>query len=215
MIKGMNQKGFTLIELMLAMSLFSIIFILSTAGFIGINRTYTRGALKKQLSETTQRLTDNISGILSVPQGASPELCTTSGASCPDDNYNRLCFTGVRYVWPRPIGNNPGGLHVDNKDCEETFNTNAAREIVDSRFVVEDLKASAVIGSRDLYYIKGVLHTADMNALRTTSSDTTADRSAASFDPYSLRCKGSSAGLLVQSCAVEQFDTIVASRGSI
>ena len=41
-IKLNNSEGFTLIELMLAMTIFSAVMVVATVGFIGMNRTFNR-----------------------------------------------------------------------------------------------------------------------------------------------------------------------------
>ena len=64
MNKILNSKGFTLIELMLAMALFTTVLVITTVGFIGINRTFSKGLVRKQLSESVQRTTEDITRTL-------------------------------------------------------------------------------------------------------------------------------------------------------
>lgn len=215
MKRKLTSSGFTLIELMLAMTIFSLIFILTTVGFVGVNRTYTRGAIKKQLSESVQNVSDELSAALRVPQPTQPTHCISGGDSCPAGSLNAICMTGVRYVWPTPLASNAGGLYRDTQSCDSNFSLPNAVEIVDPRFVVEDLKVTAAAGSQDIYQVKGVIHTSDVNSLTTTDNSETIDRNSTSFDPYKLRCKGTSAGSIVQTCAVESFDSIITSRGEL
>ncbi len=81
LLKKLNSKGYTLIELMLAMGLFSVILVVSTIGFIGINRTYTRGVIKKQLSESIQKLSSDIETTLQIEPSSPVVFC--SGADGP------------------------------------------------------------------------------------------------------------------------------------
>lgn len=214
MIHPLNNRGFTLIELMLAMGLFSVILVISTAGFIGINRTYTRSAIKKQLSESSQMLSNSISTTIRTPQGSIVEcsLTDTLGCPAPVNTWNAVCLNGTRYLWPDFILNKTG-VFVDHKKCDEAVDT-AKQQIVDSRFILEKLSITAL--DNQLYRVKGLLHTTDLNGL--TVTDNTGvysdQRAVPDFDAYKTKCKGTSAGSFVQTCAVESFDFIINSRGS-
>lgn len=217
MIKKLNSNGYTLIELMLAMGLFSAILIISTVGFIGINRTYTRGVIRKQLSESIQKVSTDITTALQIQPAGSVTFCSESDQppaqpNCTSQNYNVLCFSGTRYYWPSHVSGD-GGMYKDSNSCSsEDFSSN--NEVIDQRFVVEDLNLVALPGS--LYQVKGVIHTADLNALTITDNSGvyTDQRVMAGFDPYKTRCKGSSAGNVVQTCSVEKFDFVINSRGN-
>jgi prepilin-type N-terminal cleavage/methylation domain-containing protein len=219
-ISKLNGKGFTLVELMLAMALFSVILVVSTAGFIGINRTYTRGVIKKQLSESIQKISSDVTTLVQIQPAGSVIFCNENDhpptrQDCPplaSYTYNVLCFAGQRYYWPSS-GSGLGGLYKDSNDCSDsTFDKSV--EIVDTRYAVEEFKIVPL--TNELYQLRGVLHTTNINALTTSDNNGvySTQRSTPGFDPYLTKCKGSSAGSIVQTCAVEMFDFVINSRGN-
>jgi prepilin-type N-terminal cleavage/methylation domain-containing protein len=56
-----NQKGFTIVELIIASSVFSVILLVATAGIIYIGRSYYKGIITSRTQETTRSITQEIS----------------------------------------------------------------------------------------------------------------------------------------------------------
>lgn len=209
-----SQRGFTLIELMLAMALFATIMIITTAGFVGINRTYTRGTIRKQLSESVQRLEASLSATLRANQQSGVlDPCSTGQSGCLSrpSGYTALCLTGARYVWGS-VGDN-SGLFVDNMDCADSFDSGAAVELVDQRYIIEYLRVIPLV-SPGLYNLEGGVRTVDDAAFTTSDGDLDDINLPIDYDRSSVRCKGSSAGSVVQTCAIEHFSTVVNTRGA-
>lgn len=217
MIKRLNNKGYTLIELMLAMGLFTVILVVSTIGFIGINRTYTRGVIKKELTESIQKLGSDIEAVVKVQPASSVVYCSEADLpadrpECTGQPFSVLCFSNTRYYWPSHTSGE-GGLYRDGSICSSaTFDKKT--EIVNSRYVTEDLKITPL--PSDLYQIQGIFHTINSDALTVddNSGTYTDQRVQPGFDPYLTKCKGSAAGSVVQSCAVEKFNFVINSRGN-
>jgi len=202
------------------MGLFSVILVVSTAGFIGINRTYTRGAIRKQLSESVQRLSSDLSQELARPQtlGVGGAACGVDGVDCPENGFKAICLSGVRYTWYNTTDDN-GGLYKDTKECGARVETSdsTTAEVVDGRYVVEALDFLPVgSSSSGLYQLKGIIRTRTSAALTTTdnSGNLADERDLPTWDPYKIKCKGSSAGNIVQTCAVESFDIVINSRSN-
>ncbi len=194
-----DSKGFTLIELMLAMALFITVLILSTVGFIEMNRTFSRGLVRKQLSESVQRTTEEVTrAVRASPVNTLPGNCQTSGQTdCPADGWKALCFISVRFLWKTDA--EPYGLYTDNKGCQDGVDTSSANQIMGSRYKVSDLQVGDLVD--DLYRVSGVFRTSDDEAIVDLA------------DPSIMRCKGTSQSPLVRSCAVERFNFIVNARG--
>lgn len=99
MIKVMKRapdKGFTIIELMIATSVFSIILLVALAGFTSIGRIFYKGVTINQTQDiTSQILTDvsqNIQSAASISSNSSsPHYLTGNG-------YNYYCVGGTRYT---------------------------------------------------------------------------------------------------------------------
>ena len=56
-----NQHGFTILELMIATMVFSVILLLVTTGIINIGKTYYKGALQARTQDTARNIIDEIS----------------------------------------------------------------------------------------------------------------------------------------------------------
>lgn len=61
MIKRLNHLGFTIIELMIATSVFSVILVLTMAALLQIGRNYYQGVIKAQTQEVARSVGQNIS----------------------------------------------------------------------------------------------------------------------------------------------------------
>ncbi|MBP9738483.1 prepilin-type N-terminal cleavage/methylation domain-containing protein [Candidatus Saccharibacteria bacterium] len=211
MTEHVSEQGFTLIELLLAMTLFSVILVVSTLGFVGINRTYTRGAIRKQLSESVQRLNQDITATVRNPQAANPTVCTAADGApnCPSE-WEVVCLSGARYAWKK-LDDTAGGLYKDAKFCGDAVDTATATKIVDTRFIVESLSVTSL--TNGLFNTQGIIRTADSSALTTTDNSGSIDRAPTDYWK-NIKCKGSSAGGVVQTCAVESFNFVINSQGS-
>lgn len=199
-----NQKGFTLIELMLAMALLVTVLMLSTVGFIGINRTYSRGVVRKELSEFSQIITEDITrAIRTGSQSSLPSSCDgTTGDQCPGIGWKALCFTTSRIFWQ-----DTGGLYNDTKACDDSADTNAAKTYYDDRYKTVLLQVEPVTGVRSLFRVKGVLRTADDSAFNIPGSGTNEEKA------FGTACKGTAEGN-VGSCTIEKFNFVVNARGA-
>lgn len=202
-----NSHGFTLIELLLAMTLFSSVMVVATVGFIGMNRTFARGTIKKQLSESVQLVTDEASkniregSVLTEPINCS-ESDTPTKPNCPS-GWSALCFaSNVRFFW-KSFGNDQvsNSLYKDvSNDCDKAPDTTNATKLVGERFRMLQLVAEPG-GSLGLVRLKGIATTIDRTALTEPTDN----------DPTTIRCQGS-ANAATRTCAVEPFSFIVGGR---
>lgn len=209
-----NSNGFTLIELLLAMALFISVLIVFTFGFIGISRTFSRGVIRKQLSESVQQSTDSLTRAIRTGSVTSlPVKCDGSVATqslCPGqvspNGWQALCFGTARFYW------NPsdGGLFQDGAECIDNLQSNEAIELTSSRFRVDaleikTLQASAEVQGTSLFEIRGVFRTKDDEAFLFDTE--------IPADPFETKCRGTTQSNTVFSCAIENFSFIVNSRG--
>lgn len=192
-----NTKGFTLVELVLAMALFITILIATTTAFIGINRTYSKGVIRKQLSEAVQRTVEDITKTIRESRELTPQTA--------DDLFSKyaLCNDASCYVWKKKDGS-------DNKRLVRTtgndpVDVNNAYELVDDRYTIDFINIEKL--ETDLYRISGVMRTAD-------------DKDAFEFeggypnyislqDPSKIRCKGTTEANSVRGCNLEKFEFVV------
>ncbi len=99
-----NQKrGFTIIELMLAMSFLSIllvILVLSTMYFVS---TYNKGITLKRVNQSGRTIGSTLQSSLKSSQG---------GAFLTNSTGTRLCVGGTNYVW---------SLYTNTKNVDDKF----------------------------------------------------------------------------------------------
>ncbi len=101
--KNTSQAAFTIVELMIATLVFSIILVLITTGLVQIGRNYYKGALQARTQDTARNVIDEISrGIqfsgetikVTTPVGASPPYASAA----PGSEYG-ICINGVGYSY--------------------------------------------------------------------------------------------------------------------
>lgn len=210
-MKRMNRAGFTLVELLLAMTLFSAVMIVATVGFIGMNRTFTRSLIRKELSETAQAVTQDVTrGLRAEGINAEVRLCSET-VSNPANCYIRwsaVCVGGTRYIWRVgttgiPTTDPPLGLYRDAGPCTAPINSTKTLLLSD-KYRVRHLRVTALNSSNadGLFRVEGVFTTADQSALSTPAGG----------DPFTITCLGSSQAAGAQSCAVEKFNFVVSAR---
>jgi prepilin-type N-terminal cleavage/methylation domain-containing protein len=194
-----NNNGFTLTELMLAMVLFSTVLVISTVGFIGMNRTFNRGVVKRQLSESVQAVSEDVGRTLRLqPVTREPEVCNSI-----DDcsGWHTIEFATVCYKWPDQ--NDEGGLYRQAGSC---VSDQSGEVILPDRYKVRELSVRQ-IDSGDgglLYGVSGVFTTMNLDAIHQPSEE----------EPR-WRCKGTAEHPDVASCAVEAFSIIINPQGGV
>lgn len=203
MRKKLNKKGFTLIELMLAMAISASVLVIATIGFVAINRTFSRGTVRRQLSEGVQRMTEDVTR--SVRRAPSASLATScapaNNTDCPpDNNWAALCLAGSRYLWKNTSGS--AGMYVDNKDCGDTVVDADTQELISDNFLVEAFEVTP-LNIANLYSVRGVIRTLDDAAFRFPNDG----------NPFNITCRGSAENTAVRRCAIENFEFVVNAKG--
>ena len=98
MIKKMNQKGFTIVELLIATSVFATVLFIVTYGIIQISRMYTNGFIQTQTQNTAISISDQITKDLEF---SSASVNTEKKSS--SENYYYFCTTQNEYYY-QPLG---------------------------------------------------------------------------------------------------------------
>lgn len=100
MIGSGKEKGFTLIELILAMAFISFMLLFLVLAILQITRLYVKGSAIRQIHQTGRQLIDNVSATL---------RSNTTPLYVAD--HNRLCAGNTSYAWN--VNDNADG-HVEN-----------------------------------------------------------------------------------------------------
>ena len=90
--KTTHQQGFTLVELLLALAVFSFVLVFVTTAFLQLFRTYNRGVTRKEVNQSARALLDDITDKLRVV--SDPNLVKSDMTT-----QGRLCIGSYSYVW--------------------------------------------------------------------------------------------------------------------
>lgn len=117
-MKITNKKGFTILELMIASTIFSVILLLCTFGIVQIGKTYYKGTTVSRTQSVARdvmdRLTQEIQFSSSVPRNPSPiSADAIVGAA---ESEGRFCVGSNRYTFRKNTrvdsGANPDPAHA-------------------------------------------------------------------------------------------------------
>ncbi|TXG78187.1 type II secretion system protein [Patescibacteria group bacterium] len=104
-----DQKGFTIIELMIATMVFSMVLMLCAAGLITIGRMYQKGNTSRATQEVTRNAMDTIKNDFELSGGAYKALAPLSGS-----DIRVFCIGGTMYLYelnkPVPTDGSSAGL---------------------------------------------------------------------------------------------------------
>ena len=101
MIRG-YKKGFTLIELMLAMSFISVLFVVDCDGGYSSRKMYSRGIVLRDVNQAGRDISDTVRRDFLQ---ANAEKIDTTGLRVPNNSNwstGRLCLGSHSYVWNNP-----------------------------------------------------------------------------------------------------------------
>lgn len=217
MMKTLQNKGFTIIELLIATSVFAVILLILTSGIMQIGRVYYRGVTGAQTQEVARSVVDDVKEAIQLSGGTVNlglsgggysagycigsrlymfnqyrQLTTTSGPALTSENVTNGCGSVTSLPPAGPI-------------------TNQAERLNQKMRIANFSVASA---GGNLYNITLRIVTGDNDMLcsptypgNTCASGTMP--SAAELNRPDLRCKGVKG---MQYCAVSEISTTVTRR---
>ncbi len=107
------QKGFTIIELLVATTVFSIILLIATAGILQISRTYYQGVLQARTQETARTIADEIGESMRFSIGSYAPGAVVNGPDIDASNSatGYFCLGTRRYTYAidRQLKASPNG----------------------------------------------------------------------------------------------------------
>ncbi len=167
---NLKEKGFTLVELLLAMALFSFILLFATTGFIIINRAYNKGLTVKLVQDEGRKLVEELTREIRV--SSAEGIDTVSKPDC-------ISLNGYRYYWSIPMSgaaNSPGRLlKEEGKNCADSIviASPGGVDVLNTRIGVQFMAVTRVAASTSTYSVKVVLSTADTDLVDTTGENAT------------------------------------------
>jgi prepilin-type N-terminal cleavage/methylation domain-containing protein len=183
-----KSRGFTILELMVAISVFSVAIILVTTGAILVGRYYQQGATKSKLLATTREIHSQFTQNVQLSAGSSVYIGGISDqVSWNSTNYYYNCIGNTRYLLST-IENTSDEYYGDfmtedisNKSCKSTLVENpihplpsgsrAAKSDNTEAFAITEinrtykLQTRFVIGSQDMFVDDDYKNTCQSNVL--------------------------------------------------
>jgi len=90
-----HGKGFTIVELMVATAVFSVVLLVALTGFLQIGHLFYKGVSNTQTQDTTRQLVNDITSNLKATPSSVAIPITQATASQP---YNYFCAGAYRYT---------------------------------------------------------------------------------------------------------------------
>jgi type II secretory pathway pseudopilin PulG len=165
-----RQRGFTIIELMLAMGGIAFLLLFVVFAIVHATNLYSKGIAIRQINQVGRQVTDEISR--SVRYDNDPEVRTAE---------NRLCSGDVAYVWNNngTTATTPGAnLYTDDtvvtfarvddvslcQNVTQKVNKTQAVELLGSIATVQEINVSQPVATSPLYEFHAIFSTAGDNA---------------------------------------------------
>ena len=147
----MKQKGFTLVELLLATAFFSFILLFVVVGFVQINRQYTKGVTVRRVQNNARSVLEDITRSIRDSEGIDTYNSSTPYRICIGDlRYgwnqntdpgNSAAFTDERYTNAVPFqlvkDYSPGG-------CNAAFVEGVAEPMIDDNVAVQSIELAPI-----------------------------------------------------------------------
>lgn len=238
MIQNPKQKGFTLVELMIAMGLISILLISITMTAIQAGKLYNRGLILKSVNESGRNIVDTIRrDFLQSNSQLISENDDSAVVNIPSDNpvSGRVCLGQYTYVWNyapylgaessdgtlvRDVDGKPislirvsdenGSLCVRDEDTERYPEPNMDADVTHLLRKPSDTK-DVVLGIHKMSMQKSVSQGESGEALYSVSFTVGTSDTEEIVDN---QCKPPADNLSnMEFCAINQFDTIVRTNG--
>ncbi|HUS25753.1 MAG TPA: prepilin-type N-terminal cleavage/methylation domain-containing protein [Nevskiaceae bacterium] len=201
-----QQRGFTVIELMIATSVFAVVLLIVTSGIIQITRVYFKGVTESTLQNTSRTIIDTISQAVQF-NGGTVVATGNSGAS------RGYCIGGRRFSYLL------GKQLVDGTPNATLNQTNHAFVVDDYSGCpgsAQDLSGSLMAGSRELLSPNMRLSDFSITGLGTDRYRITVrvvygdDDLLNNPTTTTAACRGIRAGS--QFCSVSELSTVVVKR---
>ena len=152
---SVNNKGFTILELLIATSVFSVILLLCTFGLIQVGKSYYKGVALTR----TQNVARNVMGTLtqSIQFSGETPTGTLPGGAVPT-SYGSFCFGSLRYQYRlNSLANSKvgtsGGYALRTSDCTQDALTAKQTELLGKGKSLQTFSVQPVANDPNSYNI--------------------------------------------------------------
>jgi prepilin-type N-terminal cleavage/methylation domain-containing protein len=140
-----NNKGFTLIELMVATLAFSIVLLIATTTAIHIGRSYYKGLVQSKTQEAVRNISEEVTRTI---QFANGDLRKVDPAQ-PNDPKKQFCIGDTRYTYQLnkkvegTSASNDYGLKIDRINSGDTCKSDpSGREFLQTNMRLLDFRVT-------------------------------------------------------------------------
>lgn len=205
-----KQEGFTIVELLVATVVFSIILLVATSGIIQLGRLYYKGIIEARTQESTRAIFEDVSRSVQFAKGGKQVV---PSGSLPV-GVTQFCIGDTRYSYKvdEPVsGVSSTGLRVARISPNDTCaGAVAGQQLLGENMRILELKVESV-GSGDVYSVSAAIAHGDNFLLSHYNDDGSPVNPATVItDAASAKCKTGIGGSSF--CAVAQLDTIIKKR---
>jgi prepilin-type N-terminal cleavage/methylation domain-containing protein len=114
------NKGFTIVELMIALTILSTLLVISTMVLMQISRIYTKGVNMANLQNATRTVSADVTSALEF-SGASPANCIANDAAALTTCYTTKTNSGGTTVYTYCIGSTRYSYIIDRELGEDAI----------------------------------------------------------------------------------------------
>ncbi len=203
--KTLSEQGFTILELLIATTVFSFILLVVTTGIIRIGNMYYKGLTSSRTQETVRNVTTELAASIQFAGGEKRSVDGSPNVFCLG-NFRYTYFLNGRYT----IGNETNsGLYVEElaegASCDCTINcVETAKQILGNNMRLLALSVDPVGTSKSVWNISVKVAYGDDDLLSNSGVNNN--------DPTYLSqvtCKGGAGSSF---CATAELDTSVKKR---
>lgn len=194
MMKRTNSRGFTIVELLIATVIFSLVLLIITAAIIQFSRVYYKGVITSRTQEVARIIVEDAAKSAQFSAGG-----VTSGTA---GGYNARCLGDRRfnYILDQPlVGSQTHVLTVDNESSCGAYNSTSTLPSDAVELLGENMRLSNFV-------VTGVGDTVRIRATIAYGGNDDLDRT----DPLNPVCRPVILG--GQFCAVSTIETTVNKR---
>lgn len=208
-----NQSGFTIVEFMIAIAVFTLVLLVCSFALVHVGRLYFKGVITNRTQDASRRLIEDVASAIQFgPRSEDPNQFVRSGAGAPPNtDHLAWCVGNIRYsyITTDSQGTNAGQTrHVLWKDrifggnCEpvnldDAFAAGTGQDMLGNNMRIPEFVITRPAPGESLWQILIRVSYGDTADLFTDGANANG-------------CIGSTAG--GQFCAVTRFETSVVKR---
>lgn len=170
MTKKLNKKGFTIIELMIATSVFAVVLVIAASGILTIGRTYYKSITSSRTQEATRSVINTISSTIQFTAQSRGDDGLTDVPGVPQ----ATCFGFDRYTYVinSQVDDDTIGIMHDRRtdlaDCTPIDVDDGGTELLPEntrllRFDISSINSSTFRVNVKIAYGEGDLFDPDLN----------------------------------------------------